>query len=114
MSTEIHNINKIPDGVSYSSSDLSEFEEYDLKNVYSENIDEIWYWYTTGSYEGSGQILMRKGDLYDTHDCGHCSCYGPCDRIKFKGKTKEQLLSSFSEEYKRDCLDLLKKARLID
>ncbi len=41
--------------------------------------DEIIYWYSSGSYCGAGQALIRKGKKYALIDLGHCSCYGPWD-----------------------------------
>lgn len=103
---EIHNLNKIPDGYEYGHSDLSELDEYDIEYVDKLGIDEAWYWYTTAPYEGSGQMVMRKGMLFDVHDMGHCSCFGPTEHISFKGKTWEDLLEYYSKE-KYEQFDLL-------
>ena len=61
--------------------------DYDLKRLGS-TIAEVWYWYTTGSYEGAGWILTRNEDgLYTLHCASHCSCYGPCDHFSDKDAT---------------------------
>jgi len=104
MSTLIHDYGKVPEGYDYTYGDVCPFDEYDLKNLYGLNIDEVWYWYATAPYEGSGNILMRKGDLYDIHTAGHCSCYGPTEDIEFNGKPLDEVKASLSEsamiEYK--------------
>jgi len=86
---KIHRIESIPKGYEYNEA--TELADYELEYLEKLDIDEIWYWYGTGSYEGSGQILMRKGDMYDLHDMGHCSCYGPTDNVEFKGSTLDEL-----------------------
>lgn len=86
---KIHNLNKLPDGFDSSWYDsLAELEEYDLRDLKKQGIDEIWYWYVVGSYEGAGQLLMRKGNDYGIHDMGHCSCYGPVDESCFIAQYK--------------------------
>lgn len=102
----VHNLNAFPKAKNYPYGDLSAFEDYELRNIESEGIDEIWYWYAQGNYEGSGNVLMRKGDLFDIHDCGHCSCYGPTDRVDFKGKKLDALKLSLSAEYLSECQEL--------
>ena len=87
----------------YSSyGDLGELDKYDMEALNNLDLDEIWYWYSYAQYEGSGQILMRKGDLYDIHDAGHCSCYGPIDRVDFKGQKLNELAKSLSKDYMRN------------
>lgn len=95
MSTKIHQ-SKVP-GIEYDYGEEAPLGEYDLEDIYKLNIDEAWYWYRSGSYEGSGHILMRKGDLWDMGDMSHCSCYGPTDRLGFNGKELSELKKSCSE-----------------
>ena len=83
---KITNIKDLPEGLGYSWGDLSDLDEYELDYIQKIGIDEIWYFYVEGSYEGSGQLLMRKGNLYDLFDMSHCSCYGPTDDVVFNGK----------------------------
>jgi len=40
-----------------NSDSMSEYEYKDLEAL---DIDEIWYKYNCGSYEGSGQLIARK------------------------------------------------------
>ena len=95
---KINFLGKFPNGYSAYGT-LAELNEYDLEKLAKHNLDEVWYWYSTAPYEGSGQILMRKGDLYDVHDAGHCSCYCACDRIKFNGQKLSELYKSVNKEY---------------
>lgn len=60
----------------FASTD--KLSNWDLESL---DFDEIWYSYTHGYYEGSGDMIVRKGDLFTHHDMGHCSCYGPTDRF---------------------------------
>lgn len=90
---------------------LTELDDYDMKYLSKLELDEIWYWYSTAPYEGSGQILMRKGKLYDLHDAGHCSCYGPTERATFMGMSLEKLAQTLTDEYMRnEALELFELA----
>lgn len=107
---KINFLGKFPNGYSAYGT-LAELDEYDLEELAKHNLDEVWYWYSTAPYEGSGQILMRKGDLYDVHDAGHCSCYSACDRIKFNGQTLPDLYKSINKEYMQsELVELFKLA----
>ena len=93
--------------------ELAELDNYDMKDLEELELDEIWYWYSTAPYEGSGQILMRKGELYDLHDAGHCSCYGPTERVNFNGKSLNDLSKNISDEYmKKEAKELFDLAML--
>jgi hypothetical protein len=105
-----HNLKQFPDGYKYHYGELEALSDYELKYIESLGIDEVWYWYASGSYEGCGQILMRKGDLYDTHDAGHCSCYGPTDRISFNGRPLDDLIKALSDDLKKEVEFLLSSA----
>lgn len=110
---EIHYLNKFPNGYQ-AYGELSTLDEYDLNDLKDLNLDEIWYWYSTAPYEGSGQLLMRRGDLYDLHDAGHCSCYGPCERVKFVGYPLGELKSRINKEYfAKECRELFELAEII-
>lgn len=81
----IHNYGKFPEGYEYTYGDITKLDKWDIEYLQKLGIEEAWYWYATGSYEGSGQVLMRKGDEFDVHDMGHCSCYGPLEHASFTG-----------------------------
>lgn len=74
-----------------------------MHNVYKLNLDEIWYFYESREYDGSGQMLMRHRDLYDVSDLGHGSWEGPLEDMTFKGSSLEELFLSLSNEYKAFC-----------
>ena len=76
-------------------------------------IDEAWYWYAEGNYDGSGQLLMRKGTLWDMHDMSHCSCYGPIDEARFTGRYEslEKLWDACTEEQQAEVKPLVGMAR---
>jgi hypothetical protein len=92
--------------------DISYLTTFDIERLESLGVEKAWYWYSQGSYEGSGQLLMLKDGLYYTHDMGHCSCYGPTDNLELQnGKVLEALEASSSKEYWQSILPLVKKAR---
>lgn len=90
-----HRIQEIPSVFDYYTT--SELDDYDLKEI-PHNVEELWYWYASASYEGAGHILIRTDDgLWHHHDCGHCSCYGPTERISIKnGQPLADLLARCS------------------
>ena len=84
--------------------------EYDYKDLEALDIDEIWYKYNCGSYEGSGQLIARKGDLFSHHDMGHCSCYGAVDKFEFNGRPLDELISYLQknqEYYYNEIMEVL-------
>ena len=84
----------------YNYSDEDRLPDYVLDVVEQSGAEEIWYWYWTAPYEGSGWLLARKGDKYDTADLGHCSCYGPEDLVEGLEYTMtlDQLKANHSQE----------------
>lgn len=108
----IHNLNRFPEGADYSYFELYELSPFDLENLAGRGIDEMWYWYGVGSYEGCGWALMRQGDTYDLHDMGHCSCYGALDHLDLAWQPPEVIRERYSSEALREIADLLKEARL--
>lgn len=61
----------------------------DLGSYYLDILDEhgvhrAYYWYQSGSYDGSGYILMMRNNTWQWHSMGHCSCYGPFENIDWK------------------------------
>lgn len=108
----VHNLKKFPGGVTNNYEDISELSNYDLKELVLLDVDEVWYWYATAPYEGSGYMLLRKGNLYDVANIGHCSCYGPVDNIKFNGKELNIMLKNhLDDEYKKMIKDLVSEAK---
>lgn len=77
------------------------------------NVDEVWYIYESGYYEGSGHIVLRSGDKWAEHDMGHCSCYGPLDHIENIGNLKwynslNALKRVGTQEYSKTLFDIIK------
>lgn len=107
-----HNLDKFPNGQNsdYYYGELSELSEYELQDLEEKGIDEVWYWYATAPYEGIGQLLLRKGDLYDFHDAGHCSCYGPTEHVEFRGVPFEQLTEGFTKDRQAEVAILIETA----
>jgi len=62
----------------YGSSESDHLSDFDFNSIPS-FVQEIWYWYSDGGYDGSGQMLLRSGDTYALSSISHCSCYGPCE-----------------------------------
>ena len=90
-------------------------QAYEMETLKSLDFDEVWYSYSYGSYEGSGQLIARKGDLYDFHDMGHCSCYGAIDHLIFGGKPLPELIDilKLNSFYWKQIEGLLKNYKLI-
>lgn len=84
----------------------------DMDSVFKLNLDEIWYFYNSRDYDGFGEMLMRKGELFELYSLGHCSCYGPTDQIAFDGKRLDDLFLSLSDEYKSTVSDMFSTAGL--
>lgn len=111
MKTIIHNYGKIPEECLYEHGKPSVLDKYDLREIDCLELDEIWYWYAYGNYEGSGCILMRKGDLYDIDNLYHCSCNGPTDNISFSGVSLDELERKISPGFKKESMCLLEMAK---
>lgn len=69
---EVHQLSP-PSEKEYHYGDESELSDYNIEDLQKMGLDEIWYWYVQGDYEGSGNVLMRQGNLWDTDSLGHCS-----------------------------------------
>ena len=80
---KIHDYAKYPEGCESRWCGIEPLADYEIESLERLGVDEAWYWYAAGSYEGMGQILIKKGDNYYLHEMGHCSCYGPLDDISF-------------------------------
>lgn len=109
---KLHSYGKIPEGYDYGYGDTEEFSEYDIEDIPSD-IEEAWYWYASRSYEGAGQLLMLKEGRFYTHDCGHCSCYGPTDHITLGAGfgSLAELTASCTEEALKEIKPLIDMAK---
>ena len=92
----------------YDIADLGTWELDELEKKHA--IDEVWYQYAEGSYEGNGTMILRRGDKYALHDMGHCSCYGPTE--EFDGNvwydSALEMAESMSEDYAKESMTLLR------
>ena len=110
MRTHVVNIGKSIYGGECNSEELS---QYELEGVECQGIDEIWYHYNCGGYEGWGHLLARIEDRYELFDLGHCSCYGPTDGIgKFEGDSLSALFGRCSKELQGEVVELFRRAGL--
>lgn len=105
----IHNLGKSPveHHESYQSSEL---DRYDIERLEELGVEEVWYWYEQGSWEGDGQMLMRRGTDYSLHSMSHCSCYGPMENVKFTPEPFDKLFASCSDGLMKQCLPLFAEA----
>lgn len=89
-------------------NELSEtIEDSDFDTLRDQGIQEVWYHYKSGNWEGEGYIIVRNGDQYGIDSLGHCSCYGPLDRISFSYVEKSKLRDSLSTTFIGDADELL-------
>jgi hypothetical protein len=109
---KIHKLG-LPEGYKFNfgeeADELSEYDIRDLKDLY---LDEIFYWYTSGSYEGTGWMIARKDGLYGLFDLSHCSCFGPVECVNALDITKslDELKSKLSDEVLVLTAELFKRA----
>lgn len=97
----------------YGWGDAEALDDFYAKELDERGIDEAWYWYVAGSYEGSGQIIFRRGGKWGQHDMGHCSCYGPTCHLD-TGDLKDSLddlESSMSSDLRKECATVIAAAR---
>lgn len=74
---KIQHMTKTPSSYYGGESEAEELGEYDIDRLKRQGVQEAYYWYLSGSYEGSGYMVFKKADKWGEHDMGHCSCYGP-------------------------------------
>lgn len=103
-----------PPNGGYYSGPTDEFTREELRSV-PDFVQEIWYWYTGGGWDGQGYMLLRSGDEYAIGSLSHCSCYGPLEDVggyEEKGFVEfEKLYSNCTKDYLRDIQPLLDAAR---
>lgn len=100
-------IKEIPDGYKYVES--AALSEYDIETLVELGIEEARYWYASGSYEGSGQMVALKDGKWFHHDMSHCSCFGPVEQLSLHNgfDSLESLLASCSMQLQKDVLPLI-------
>lgn len=103
-------------GEYHSDYKIALLDTWDIEKLKEHNIEEFYYWYGTGCYEGSGDAIFKRTDgKWDTLCMGHCSCYGPLENLETAHKegydTLEALYNSCSEEYKKTIAPLIELAQ---
>lgn len=93
---KVHNLNSIVNDPDYR--EVTELRDYELETF--SDVDEVWYQYEYGSYEGYGYALLRKGEFYELYDMGHCSCYGPTEY--YSGFTSTKSLAELIAEFEKN------------
>jgi len=107
---ELLRLEKLPKGYEYyDSCDFGAARE--LEEI---NCDLAAYWYGTGSYEGTGNIIFRVNESWYHSGCSHCSCYGPLDSLSLTNPQSDyrNFLDNCSNEMKVEIeplMDLLDK-----
>lgn len=114
LEKDLYNLNKLVceyhDNYCISSLGASELDELNRHSA-----EVAFYWYGAGSYEGSGRLIFMKDEEWHLVDLGHCSCYGPDERIRdYTGtgySSFEDLEKACSHEYYKSVLPLLELAK---
>ena len=110
----VHNVDfKFEDdefGINYFVN--SELRQCALERFEEQGVEELWYYYGAGSYEGTGYALMRVGDKWDGVSLGHCSCNDPGDDVTFCGDDAAKFLLNASAQYLKENRVLLVAAGL--
>jgi hypothetical protein len=88
----------------YSYGEETALEPYEVERIPAA-VAEAWYWYASGSYEGSGAMICRghAGEWW-SWNLGHCSCYGPTEHMGVPVRpftSFDDLVASFSGDYER-------------
>ena len=68
---------------------------------FSDAVTDVWHNYQSGSYDGSGWMIVRYADgRWDCINMGHCSCNGPLDDLKAEGifTSLDDLVAHHSKE----------------
>lgn len=87
---------------------------YELDVIKELKADWFVYRYESGSYDGSGFAIWKKGTKYFYEYLSHCSCYGPTENIA-TGKNAEftftqikEIVKTNNQEY-QDLVDYIIK-----
>lgn len=106
----IHNIGTV------TGSGNDTISDYDYQRLKEYGVEEVWYWYWTEPYEGSGMLLATKAGKYYLHGMSHCSCNGPLDDLDISLKDAfssiEEMRSKCSSGYMDNVEPLLLAAEV--
>lgn len=95
--------------IKHALPDSDELSDTELKYI-PDFVQEIWYWYQGGGWDGRGYMILLPGDEYSTESLSHCSCYGPTSDLniqEFDFKPLNLLSENCSKEYLHDIQPLL-------
>lgn len=67
----------------YKVKGCDSFSKYDIERVKKQlaDADYFVYNYESGSWDGTGLAVWKKGNKYGYSYLGHCSCDGPVDDL---------------------------------
>lgn len=103
-----------------------EYDRYSLfddlaQSSISNYVKYFVFWYSVGNCCGAGQALMGDGSEWWTKDMGHCSCYGPLEKINEwdenvdgmprKFSSLDELIKNGSKEWQAEVKPLIDAAR---
>jgi hypothetical protein len=98
-----YNYGRFPKNYAYHYGNIASLEDCEIKTLKDMGISNVYYWYASGDYEGSGQMLCKKGNFWYLHDMNHCSCYGGVEHLDL---SPNRAYSSL-KELKLKCTDEL-------
>jgi hypothetical protein len=78
---KIYNYGKFPKDCTYKYGNIASLEDSEIEILKNMGISNIYYWYASGNFEGSGKMLCKKDNLWHIHDMSHCSCYDCIENI---------------------------------
>lgn len=78
-----------------------EFSDYEMKE-FPNDVDWAVVNYETGSYDGSGDMIVKKDGKFFLFSCGHCSCNGPTDGMNFNSGYAGLEEIKTSKDYEED------------
>ena len=98
--------------ISYNGYDTCDIDDDVLEVLERNEADAGFYWYGTGSYEGSGELIILKNNKWYLNSLSHCSCYGPLDHlndneIKEGFNSLHELTEYCTDEYNTRIISLI-------
>ena len=115
---EIFTLNKSPNVYDWEESVAcsNDLDEYDRSHFKEFEPDAMFFWYVSGSYEGSGALIAVKDGRWYDKSLSHCSCYGPFENFAnkiedYQHPNLDSLLAAGSEEWKKEYGPLVELAK---
>jgi hypothetical protein len=111
---EIYDLGFIPHDLEYGGDHtVSVITSDQLLPILEEvKAEACFYWYSTGSYEGSGEMIILRDNEWHLLSISHCSCYGPTEKIAEKMQSQgfttfTELEAACTNEYKKSVSPLI-------